>query len=197
MDADVIVIGAGAAGLAAARSLAGRGLRVILIEARDRVGGRVWWEAPARGGVVAELGAEFIHGPARETMALLREAGIGTIEPGGDTWVCSDNGELHTSDFDFAAVSCIFDAARELKVDVTVDQYLRRFDDDDAKRAMADLARAFAEGFDAADPAIASARSIADEWGSGVDFASVRPNGGYGPIIDRLRDACAAAGIET
>ena len=170
---------------------------MILIEARDRVGGRVWWEEPARDGVVAELGAEFIHGPARETKALLRDAGIGTVEPGGDSWVCSQSGELQRTDFDFASVSGIFDAARELPGDVSVEQYLRRFDGDGAKRAKADLARAFAEGFDAADPAIASARSIADEWGSGVDFASVRPLGGYGPIVGRMRDACAAAGVET
>jgi len=64
MDADAIVIGAGAAGLAAARSLAGRSLRVILPAARDRVGGRVWSHPSARAEVATELGAEFIHGPA-------------------------------------------------------------------------------------------------------------------------------------
>jgi monoamine oxidase len=196
-DADVIVIGAGAAGLAAARRLAGRSLRVILIEARDRVGGRVWWEEPARNGVAAELGAEFIHGPARETMQLLHDAGIATIAPGGSSWICSQSAELQPADFDFASASGIFDAARELPVDVSVDQFLRRLENDQAMRKMAEAARAFVEGFDAADPSIASARSIADEWGSGVDFASVRPLGGYKPIFDRLRDACEAAGVQT
>src|SRR5437867_10551104 len=42
VDADTIVVGAGAAGLAAARSLTGRSVRVLVLEARDRVGGRVW-----------------------------------------------------------------------------------------------------------------------------------------------------------
>ena len=42
MDADVIVIGAGLAGLTAARDLADGGRRVIVLEARDRLGGRTW-----------------------------------------------------------------------------------------------------------------------------------------------------------
>lgn len=62
MDADVIVIGAGVAGLAAAAKLARAGLRVRVIEARERTGGRVLTERPARWGMPVELGAEFIHG---------------------------------------------------------------------------------------------------------------------------------------
>jgi monoamine oxidase len=197
MDADVIVIGAGAAGLAAARSLAGRSLRVILLEARDRVGGRVWPEESTRNGVAAELGAEFIHGPARETMEILRAAGIAALDTGDDSWTCSDGGDLRRNADDFASAVDIFDAARELKRDESVDQFLRRFDHDPTKRAMADLARAFAEGFDAADPTIASARAIADEWRSGVDFASARPLGGYRPVFEWLRDACFAAGVHS
>ena len=59
MDTDVIVVGAGAAGLAAALWLAERSVRVIVLEGRNTVGGRVR----------AELGAEFIHGAAPETAA--------------------------------------------------------------------------------------------------------------------------------
>ena len=58
MDADVIIIGAGAAGLAAARELSAAQLNVIILEARDRIGGRIHtyfdkWPI--------ELGAEFVH----------------------------------------------------------------------------------------------------------------------------------------
>ena len=59
---DVIVIGAGIAGLAAARTLAEAGQRVALIEARDRAGGRILTVPAADGGLPVELGAEFIHG---------------------------------------------------------------------------------------------------------------------------------------
>src|SRR3989442_5132572 len=63
VDADTIVIGAGAAGLAAARSLAGRSVRVLLLGARDRVGGRVWSRSAGRDVTPAELRAEFIPVP--------------------------------------------------------------------------------------------------------------------------------------
>lgn len=195
MDADVIVIGAGAAGLAAARSLAGRSLQVILLEARDRMGGRAWSQASARAGVAAELGAEFIHGPAVETMALLRDAGTGPIDTGGESWKCVGDGDLRRDDREFTAAAGIFEAAQKLHADESVDRFLQRFHDSDEKREAADAARAFVEGFDAADPAIASARSIADEWRAGVDVASARPLGGYQPMVEHLRNACDATGV--
>src|SRR5215210_4125163 len=77
MDADILVIGAGAAGLAAARSLADAGRRVIVLEARDRIGGRVWTDR-AFGPVPVERGAEFIHGERAETWALIRRAALRT-----------------------------------------------------------------------------------------------------------------------
>jgi monoamine oxidase len=69
----VVVVGAGFAGLAAAEALAGRGVDVIVFEARDRVGGRVHSRQLANGAVV-ELGAEFVlpgYDLLRETTARL------------------------------------------------------------------------------------------------------------------------------
>jgi monoamine oxidase len=197
MDADVIIIGAGAAGLAAARSLAEASLRVIVLEARDRAGGRAWSQPLGRDSVPAELGAEFIHGPAPQTMALLRETGAAAIDTGGETWLCGDAGMLERDDGDegFGAVAGIFERARRLPEDESVETFLRRFAGDAAMRETADTARQFVEGFDAADTRIASAYSIADEWRSGVDSLSARPLGGYRPIFEFLHDACGAAGV--
>lgn len=197
MDADVIVIGAGAAGLAAARSLAATSLRVVVLEARERVGGRAW-SLPLEGhSVPAELGAEFIHGPAPQTMALLRETGAAAVDNGGETWSYGDAGNLERDDRDegFGAVAGIFERARRLPEDESVETFLRRFAGDAAMRETADTARQFVEGFDAADPRIASAYSIADEWRSGVDSLSARPLGGYRPIFEFLNDACTTAGV--
>ena len=74
MDADAIVLGAGIAGLKAARDLHDAGLRVVVLEARDRIGGRVWtdhaWAAHP-----VELGAEFVHGEFADTWEALRRLG--------------------------------------------------------------------------------------------------------------------------
>jgi monoamine oxidase len=80
----VIVIGAGIAGLAAARTLAEAGKRVTLIEARDRVGGRILTIPAADGGLPVELGAEFIHGLPPELIHLVDEAGLTRFELEGD-----------------------------------------------------------------------------------------------------------------
>jgi len=196
VDADTIVIGAGAAGLAAARSLAGRALRVVVLEARDRVGGRVWSRSEALKATPAELGAEFIHGRGELTRRLLRDAGMAAIDAGGEGWACFKDGELRRNDRDVPSAARILEAASTLPEDESVDRFLRRFDRDDATREAAKAARAFVEGFDAADPAIASARAIASEWRSGVDSAIARPLGSYGPMFEYLRDACVAAGVE-
>src|SRR5258708_29927875 len=77
---DVLVLGAGAAGLAAARDLSHAGLRVTIIEARPRVGGRILTLHDSRSPVPLELGAEFIHGERAETLSLAQAAGLAVLE---------------------------------------------------------------------------------------------------------------------
>lgn len=81
MGFDVVVIGAGMAGLTAARGLLERGLSVCVVEARERVGGRIC--SKRVGEVVVEMGAEFLHGRAPELWALVEEAGLETYEVEG------------------------------------------------------------------------------------------------------------------
>ena len=196
MDADVVVIGAGAAGLAAARRLAEQSFRVILIEARDRLGGRVSSHVVTRAATPAELGAEFIHGTARETMALLREIGGAAIDTAGSSWKLTAAGELQRDERDFLDAAVLFGQAESLPKDESVARFLLRFASDVSKREIATGARLFVEGFEAADPEIASVRAISDEVRSGVDFRSNRPLGGYRPLFDRLHAACTALGVQ-
>jgi monoamine oxidase len=176
--------------------LASRSARVVLLEARHRAGGRVWSHSAPRGGVPAELGAEFIHGGAPRTMALLREAGAAAVDLGSESWSRGPGGALLRDTGDFAESASILERSRSLVADESVDAYLHRFDGDRALTKRVADARLFVEGFEAADPAIASVHSIADELRSGVDSHSTRPLGGYAPAFALLQRACLAAGVE-
>src|SRR4029077_2692567 len=81
-----VVIGAGAAGLMAARELARAGKRVTVLEARDRCGGRIYPLPPEEFGYQAEGGPEVVHGAAPVTRALMREAGLSLAPRGGTRW---------------------------------------------------------------------------------------------------------------
>ncbi|MEO0561820.1 MAG: NAD(P)/FAD-dependent oxidoreductase [Chloroflexota bacterium] len=76
----VIVIGAGVAGLGAARALTDAGQRVIVLEARDRIGGRVHTRRDIAGDIPVEFGAEFIHGDKVPTWDIIRTLGLQTLE---------------------------------------------------------------------------------------------------------------------
>src|SRR5215210_6965969 len=77
---DVIVVGAGAAGLAAARRLDEAGARVLVLEARDRTGGRVLTMHDRQSPLPIEMGAEFLHGDADEVREIARKARLHTAD---------------------------------------------------------------------------------------------------------------------
>src|SRR5882757_6164618 len=93
----IVVIGAGAAGLMAARELGRAGKRVTILEARDRCGGRIDPLPAAEFGFPAEGGAEFVHGEAPVTRALLREAQLSLLPIEGTRRTVMD-GKLSTED---------------------------------------------------------------------------------------------------
>lgn len=96
---EIIVIGAGAAGLTAARQLAAKGLPVTILEARERVGGRIHTVESATRNFPIELGAEFVHGRKNEVWEFLSAAGLPTHEVPDRHWRFAENHLSEMVDF--------------------------------------------------------------------------------------------------
>ncbi|MGC2129601.1 MAG: NAD(P)/FAD-dependent oxidoreductase [Candidatus Aquilonibacter sp.] len=185
LSTDVIVIGAGAAGLAAARRLHERGIEFLVLEARERVGGRAYTLSSVHGSYPIELGAEFIHGAAKSTRELLREIGEqvapsdgqsfrmqrGHLEPESDRWSTTEH-ILQRVDI----------GQRDQSVAAFLDTIPRK---ELSAEQRADVC-ALVEGFDAAIVEDASIIGIAKEWRSGVNDTSHRPIRGYAPMMEHL-----------
>jgi monoamine oxidase len=104
-DVDVLIIGAGAAGLAALRELDRGGCNALCLEARDRIGGRIFTVRDSLWSVPIELGAEFIHGRPPEIWDIIRDGRLtaydcagrarhvkkGKVQPGDDAWRLIDH----------------------------------------------------------------------------------------------------------
>jgi monoamine oxidase len=190
---DVVIIGAGIAGLTAAAQLAGKGRSVLLLEARDRVGGRVWTRHEPELSVPIELGAEFIHGRIEETFELLNEAGKAALDTSGARWSVVDGKLTQRTDDLFDQVqSALGQAMDELRrQDVSFAQFLADGSRYGMSAEACKMARAFVEGFDAAEPERVSALSIAEEWRAGgmLDAPQFRPLGGYSSVLKVLSGA--------
>ncbi len=146
-SADVLVIGGGAAGLAAARELARAGISITLVEARDRLGGRICTDHSP--GFPVELGAEFVHGRSPDIFEPIREAGLDLVDVAGEMrqkrkrlW--DDSGDV------MAEVNHLFENMPSAGSDQPFKQYI---DHSRYSGQTKELALNFVEGFHAADPA--------------------------------------------
>ena len=182
---DVLIVGAGVAGLAAAIDLSRVGLQVEIIEARDRVGGRILTKIDRTLNHPVELGAEFVHGLAPEIWLPVQQHGLRVAEVSGDLW-CSSNGKLQPCDF-FEEVDKILSAMNDSEPDESFLQFLsRRFPGDDHGEAKP-WATGYVRGFNAADPAEVSVHWLvhnrrAEEQIDGD--RAFRIEGGYAALVD-------------
>jgi monoamine oxidase len=152
---EIVVIGAGMAGLTAARALAEAGRKLLVIEAQSRIGGRIWTHHV--GNEAIELGAEFIHGRPPELWALIEEAGLETYERDG-AQVCFEDGKLKDCGNE---IGDVFEPLEKLEQftgpDLTFAEYLDREQTPEGERGPI---IGYVEGFNAADHRQISAASL-------------------------------------
>jgi monoamine oxidase len=150
MAADVLIIGAGVAGLSAAIDLSRAGVRVEILEARDRIGGRIFTQHDRALSHPIELGAEFVHGRSPEIWQPLQEHRIEALEVQGDLW-CSIKGKLQECNF-FAQADRILDAMDDSGPDESFLQFLSRKFPGNNDNVAKQWATGYVSGFNAADP---------------------------------------------
>jgi monoamine oxidase len=204
---DVVVIGAGAAGLASARRLHERGVRVIVLEARSRIGGRVFTRRDPRSALPIELGAEFLHGDAQQVREIADEARLATVEITGERWRAAHGRFTRVDDFWERLDRILGQADGSREPDRPLSALLaerpggRRHTEDRA------LAREFVEGFHAAPIDEISERAVAGGGNPGADSDEQRiarlvsgydaiPSWLARPIASRIRLGAMVARIE-
>ncbi|HEY7406235.1 MAG TPA: NAD(P)/FAD-dependent oxidoreductase [Candidatus Angelobacter sp.] len=185
-SSDMLVIGGGVAGLAAAGRLTSAGLHVTLLEARDRLGGRIWTHHTPEYPV--ELGAEFIHGRPEEILSLAAEAAVPIVPVEGGfrrridgAW--ADAGRL------MGEVDQLFEKMPADELDQSFQHYVDRAGIEEEVRQQA---LRYVEGFHAADPTLISVHSLirdrhAEEAISG-DGRQFRFAKGYGGLVQAMKD---------
>jgi monoamine oxidase len=181
---DVVIIGAGAAGLAAARDLSGAGKRICIIEARPRVGGRVFTRHVSDLPLPIELGAEFIHGDAPETFSIVDAAALIACELPDDHWWLTNGKWQRIPDF-WGDMARLQKQISRIRRDISFADFLRTRRNLPPRKRQ--LARNFVEGYHASHADRISAMALA-----AGDEEQERPKqyrilGGYDSLIEWLR----------
>ena len=193
LDADVLVLGAGIAGLGAARALHEAGRRVLVLEARDRIGGRILTHREPGFAHPVELGAEFIDGVTPGMEEAIEGSGVEVAETGGESWIVRE-GRLTRRERGGAAVEEVYaklHAAAARGEDRTLAQFLER--ECAAPRFTDALPHvlAYVRGYHAADENKIGIQGLV--FGDDADDEiegdrTRRPLGGYDRLVGWLRD---------
>jgi monoamine oxidase len=190
---DVLIIGAGAAGLAAAARLKLAGVSGTLVEARDRIGGRIHTIHPQGSPLPIELGAEFVHGRPPQTWDLIRAANLAANEVTEHHWHVH-KGQLHDAADFFEQVDRILGKLSVDGPEQSFTQFLRTCCPE-APNEIREMALMFVEGFNAARADLISTTALAadQEAAEQIDETrNFRLIGGYSQILDLLAKQSAA-----
>lgn len=187
---DVVVIGAGAAGLVAVRELDRAGVSVLGLEARGRIGGRAFTLHDPMCPVPIELGAEFVHGLPLEIIEEARSSKLAIYDVTRQTVrVDVANRKIHEGDDSSGELDRLFDdmmKSSEDECDLTFSEWLNStlYSDEVKKRAIS-----FVEGFNAAYKERIGIRSLALDMRASEEIGADRNHriaNGYGAVMQAV-----------
>jgi len=156
---EVLVIGGGVAGLAAAKRLSQAGVFVIVLEARDRIGGRVLTTHPPDLNVAVELGAEFVHGRPPESFDLIKQGKLTAEEVSGEPF-CSNEQAIGRCDFWERIEKVLAMMKKKASPQQSFDAFARGLHDPDIGEEDKRAACSYVRGFHAAHPEEISVQSL-------------------------------------
>jgi len=182
----VIILGAGAADMAAAAVLSQKGVSALILEARDRIGGRIHTIRDPAFPIPIDLGAEFVHGDPEATWKIIHEANLIAHDVPFENYEQRGDRLVRLQSFSQEIGKIMTGVPR---ADLSFAEFLAKH------KKQANLANArrlavhFVQGFDAADPQLASTQAIAEEWegiGDIEEETQHRIIEGHRSIIDHL-----------
>lgn len=200
---DVVIIGAGAAGLAAAEEVAKSGCKTLVLEARGRTGGRVYTTHDPNFPTPLELGAEFIHGMPEALMKIAQKGALTYYDLSDEHAYAvprSESSELVPMPHFWEDLALVMKKARLLNDrDRSFSDYLLVAERDPELRRFLPFVRGYVEGFHAADPRVLSLKALSHAEGSMDDSNGRRLSrfvGGYDQAIQWLEKGARRNGAE-
>jgi monoamine oxidase len=195
-SSDVLIIGAGAAGLAAARDLAVAGRKVVVLEARERIGGRIFTQRDPPATIPIELGAEFVHGKSPELWRVAESAQLELYKVSGRHWYF-ENGKFYRPDDFWATIERLNEAMKAAGADRSLKDFLSSVPDDQETLRAKTLLIRYVEGFHAARidrigiHGLIKATEAADSIEGNQSF---RFRDGYNALAETMRTEAEAYG---
>ena len=184
MKQDILIIGAGAAGLAAGLKLIRSGAGVTILEARDRTGGRIYTRSMENFSRPIEGGAEFVHGDLETTQSLLKQYNIKSVKTKG-RWYSIKNGQAEQSNPFLEQHRLLERHLKEIKEDMSVQHFLDFHFPEITYKEFRQSVINFVEGYDAADASRASTLKLKEEW-LNADDTQYRIENGYASLTDAM-----------
>ncbi|RPD50916.1 flavin monoamine oxidase family protein [Paracnuella aquatica] len=191
---DIVIVGAGAAGLMAAIELSSAGKRVAVVEATSRTGGRMLCVQDKDTGTLVQLGAEFVHGSLPLTQSLLQQAGATTHQIEGSIWQRKEAGLQPQQDF-IEGYDILEPKLKAVTTDLPVQEFIQRQLAGPQCANMRQEVQDYAEGYYAADTNRSSTLALAEEL-TGDDQPQYRIEGGYLQLAQYMEAQCREKGVQ-